>query len=70
MKKNASQAVLKKKIINLKVSNLASKNRAGPIKIKKINLRSRKSDDFKVESNPTTMMFDLKPSERTSRQVS
>ena len=63
LKKNSSQAVLKKKIINMKVKP-TTKNKSGPIQIKKLNFK-KKSNDYKVENNPTTI-FDLKISELTS----
>ena len=66
LKKNSSQAVLKKKIINVKVNKMVKKNKSGPLQIKKINFKKKADDEYKVESNPTTM-FDLKASERTSR---
>ena len=59
---------MKKKIVNLKVKPATNKNKSGPIKIKKINFK-KKSNDYKVDNNPTTM-FDLKASERTSQQIS
>ena len=55
LRKNSSQAVLKKKIVNLKVG----KAKIDTIPASKINFNKKNPEEFKVENNPTTM-FDLK----------